>query len=62
MRKIMAILFLVGALTGIVGAANAGGSDTYVKDNGVTVIANDVLAPPGASPQAVNYAAAHAGK
>lgn len=61
-RKAIAILMLVGALVGIVAAAGAQPSDTYVKDNGVTIIRGDVLAPAGTPDGMVSYVAAQAGR
>ncbi len=56
-NKIMATLFVVMALVGATAAA-ARPLNTVTKANGVTIIADDSLAPAGTPPGAVAYAAA----
>ena len=62
MRKIIVTLLLLTAILGAIGVAYAQPSGTHVKENGVTVIQGDVLAPAGTPDGAVSYVAAQAGR
>ncbi len=57
-NKIVGILALMLALTGLVGGVAAQPQGTWTKPNGVTVIAGESLASAGAPAAAVAYTAA----